>query len=91
MTEAGMAKIGDLSWVGEEPVPTKSKELIIPPKIEEGLRQSPLAWENFSRMAPSYQRVYVGWISDAKREETFQKRIKEAIERLEQNLPLAGK
>ncbi len=42
-------------------------------------------------MAPSYRRVYIGWISDARRQETIDRRLAEAIERLEQNLPLGMK
>jgi uncharacterized protein YdeI (YjbR/CyaY-like superfamily) len=43
------------------------------------------AWENFNRLPPSHRRNYIGWISDAKREETRQRRIGEAIEKLEKN------
>jgi uncharacterized protein YdeI (YjbR/CyaY-like superfamily) len=49
------------------------------------LRTSPLAWENFEKLPPSHQRRYIVWISDAKRDETRQKRIREAIALLEGN------
>jgi uncharacterized protein YdeI (YjbR/CyaY-like superfamily) len=42
-------------------------------------------------MAFSYRRLYIAWITAAKRPETVQKRIAESIERLEQNLPLGLK
>lgn len=91
MTEAGLAKIEDLSALLGEPPRPKPKELVIPPYIEQVLKEHPQAWENFCRMAPSYRRIYIGWISDAKRQETIDKRLAEAIQRLEQNLPLGMK
>ena len=42
-------------------------------------------------MAFSYRRIYIGWISDAKKQETVDRRLKEAIQRLEKNLPLGMK
>ena len=32
------------------------------------------AWDNFQRFAKSYRNMYVGWINDAKTDETRQKR-----------------
>jgi uncharacterized protein YdeI (YjbR/CyaY-like superfamily) len=49
---------------------------------------SPKAWENFNRLPPSHRRNYIGWISDAKKEETRQRRIQEAIQMLEKNQKL---
>lgn len=91
MTEAGLAKMGDLSDFREDLVDPKPKTLEIPTEVERGLRSSPLAWENFCKMALSYRRLYVSWITNAKRPETVQKRIRESIERLERNLPLGLK
>jgi uncharacterized protein YdeI (YjbR/CyaY-like superfamily) len=53
--------------------------------LKEGLMASPRAWENFSKLPPSHQRNYILWVSDAKREETRQRRMREAIGRLEKN------
>ncbi len=83
-----MAKIEDLSTFSEDSPKPRSKELVIPAHVEEVLRQHPQAWENFCNMSPSNQRVYIGWITDAKRAETIDRRLQKAIERLEQNLPL---
>jgi len=44
-----------------------------------------IARKNFNSLPPSHRRNYIGWISDAKKEETRQRRIREAIERLEKN------
>jgi len=84
MTEAGMAKV-EFSLEEAAPARPKRPELALPDWLKEGLMTSPLAWENFSKLPPSHQRNYILWVSDAKREETRQKRIKEAIERLEKN------
>ncbi len=87
MTDAGMAKV---EFVLEEAprVRPKRPPLPLPEWLKAGLMEHPLAWENFQKLAPSHQRNYIGWISDAKREETRQKRIQQAIQKLEKNLPL---
>jgi uncharacterized protein YdeI (YjbR/CyaY-like superfamily) len=51
----------------------------IPPYIEETLQSNQRAWKYFQHLAPSYQRAYVGWIDAAKREETKQRRLREAL------------
>jgi len=89
MTPAGLA-VFDMALLENEPQP-RPKELPVPDFLAEALAQHPVALENFNRMAPSYRRNYIGWLSAAKREETRQKRIAEAIERLEQNLTLGFK
>ena len=91
MTEAGLAKI-DPALIG---APAKSRkrqlELAVPPFMQQALMASPQAWENFCNLAPSYRRQYIGWISAAKREETRQKRLQEAIALLERNEKLGMK
>jgi len=54
-----------------------------PPYIEKAFRAVPAAWKNFEGLAPSYRRAFVGWIDVAKREDTRQRRLKEAIAKLE--------
>jgi uncharacterized protein YdeI (YjbR/CyaY-like superfamily) len=51
----------------------------IPPYIEEQLKASERAWAYFEQLAPSCRRQYIGWIDSAKRDETKQKRLREAI------------
>lgn len=55
----------------------------IPSDIEEKLKTNPLAWQNFLNLAPSYRRNYIGRIDAAKRPETREKRLLEALELLE--------
>jgi uncharacterized protein YdeI (YjbR/CyaY-like superfamily) len=51
----------------------------LPPYIEETLRTDPVAWQFFEDLAPSYRRSYIGWIESAKRQETKEKRLREAL------------
>ncbi len=51
----------------------------IPPYIEARLKSDANAWKAFERLAPSHRRAYIGWIDSAKREETKEKRLREAI------------
>ena len=90
MTAAGLAKV-DFRLSEAQPERPKRPKLPLPDWLKDGLMASPAAWENFQRLAPSHQRNYIGWISDAKREETRQRRIQEAIQRLEKNETLESK
>ena len=84
MTEAGLARV-DFSLAEVEPPRQRPVDMPPPGWLKTGLRTSPLAWENFEKLPPSHQRRYIVWISDAKRDETRQKRIREAIALLEGN------
>jgi uncharacterized protein YdeI (YjbR/CyaY-like superfamily) len=91
MTEAGLAKI-DLATLGEEPQTKQSNGAPeIPRFVTQALTASPRAWENFQKLAPSYRRLYIGWIMDAKKEATRQRRLREAVSLLEQNKKLGLK
>lgn len=93
MTEAGMAKIDKGVLEGTIKPVTKPfpNELTIPPEIETALSADPTVWKNFNALAPSHKKNYIGWISSAKREETRQRRLKEAMELLAQNKKLGLK
>jgi uncharacterized protein YdeI (YjbR/CyaY-like superfamily) len=84
MTEAGLAKV-EFTLSEASVSRPKRPPLPLPDWLKEGLMSSPAAWENFQNLPPSHRRNYIGWISDAKRAETRQKRIREAIARLERN------
>jgi uncharacterized protein YdeI (YjbR/CyaY-like superfamily) len=91
MTEAGLAKI-DLAALGEEPQGKPGRgDLDVPRFVKQALRASPRAWEHFQKLAPSYRRHYLLWIMDAKKEETRQRRLREAVALLEQNKKLGLK
>ena len=61
------------------PEPSGNAEITIPAWLALGLQANPKAWENFNALPPSHQKRYIGWLSSAKREETRQKRLQEAI------------
>ena len=89
MTEAGMARVDDAKrsgeWFKSNVVP---KNLILPAFIEEALTKNKKASENFNKLAESYKKLYVRWISNPKREKTRLRRLEEAIDLLEQNKKL---
>ena len=85
MTEAGLAKI-DLAVLGEQAEAKQSKrDLDIPPFVKQGLKGNAKAWENFRKLTPSRRRAYVQLIMDARKEETREKRLREAVLLLEQS------
>jgi uncharacterized protein YdeI (YjbR/CyaY-like superfamily) len=51
----------------------------MPSYIEKQLKAHARAWKYFEQLPPSYRRAYLGWIDSAKREETKEKRLREAI------------
>ncbi|MBP2029501.1 uncharacterized protein YdeI (YjbR/CyaY-like superfamily) [Methanohalophilus levihalophilus] len=81
MTEAGFEKLGNA--LNEKPVP--EKPITMPADMKKELMNYEKAWENFSAFAPSYQKNYIRWVLDAKREETRAKRIKSVVERAREN------
>jgi uncharacterized protein YdeI (YjbR/CyaY-like superfamily) len=48
-------------------------------------------WNNFNNLSSSHKRQYLGWITAAKKDETRQRRIKEAIGLLKENKKLGLK
>jgi len=92
MTAAGLAKIEEAKKNGEWFKPRQMRrELVIPTFIEEALAKNRKAQVNFNKLANSYKRMYVGWISSAKKEETRIRRLVEAVSLLEQNKKLGLK
>ena len=79
VTEAGLAK-GPPSeaTASQEPAPARDPPAL-PPEFRRALRAHPIAWRHFNELAPSYRRLYIGWIAAAKRAETRTRRITEAI------------
>jgi uncharacterized protein YdeI (YjbR/CyaY-like superfamily) len=91
MTEAGLAKV-DPATLGEEPhAKPNDGGMDIPRVVKHALMANTKAWNNFRSLTPSYRRHYVGWIMHAKKEETRERRLREAIALLEQNKKLGLK
>src|SRR3982751_82670 len=92
MTPAGMAKAPPAEGNAAAVVPpAKRVGDAVPGYIEEAMRANGAAWTNFSSLAPSHRRQYVGWIEDAKKEETRRKRLAEAVGLLAQGKKLGLK
>lgn len=92
MTEAGLARIKEAKESGEWfRAPLSRKELVIPTFIQDALARNKKASANFNKLANSYKRQYVGWVSSAKKEETRKRRLAEVISVLEQNKKLGLK
>jgi uncharacterized protein YdeI (YjbR/CyaY-like superfamily) len=63
----------------------------LPTAIGKALKAAPAAWAFFKTLTPREQRMYFGWIHLAKREETRQRRLREAIELLKKRQKLGLK
>ena len=59
--------------------PRRALPARLPPYIRAALRGHPAAGRHFEALAPSHRRRYVAWIESAGREDTKQRRLKEAI------------
>lgn len=90
MTKYGAAKFNP-DIIKGAPKPKNIIPATIPAFILQRLAKHPKALENFNNFAPSYRKIYIGWILSAKLEETRSKRLNEAIALLEQNKKLGMK
>jgi uncharacterized protein YdeI (YjbR/CyaY-like superfamily) len=87
MTGAGMAKVTfDVKAVDASKPKPKRPALRMPDTMKKALKSRPGAWEAFQNISPSYRRNYILWLSDAKKPETFERRLQIMIEEV-----LAGK
>lgn len=71
MTKMGLAKIEEssLNKKQESPLQKLKRDFIIPEYLKQALMKNKKAWDNFNNLAPSYKRMYVGWVDSAKKEE----------------------
>lgn len=82
MTDAGRAKRPlDVT----PPSPRLQAQDPVPAFIRRALTAHPAARRTFLALAPTYRRDYVRWIVEAKKVETRERRLAEAIRRLESN------
>jgi len=92
MTEVGLAKTRAAKKTGQwDQDPRPQISLDIPPEFAKALAHNKKARENFDKLAFSYCRHYIGWISAAKRPETTKRRIEESIALLEKGKKLGLK
>ncbi|MEJ2385285.1 MAG: YdeI/OmpD-associated family protein [Xanthomonadales bacterium] len=51
----------------------------LPAELERAIRANPDSWRNFTALAPGYRKQYVLWLTTAKRADTRERRLREAI------------
>ncbi len=99
MTEVGLNKIdlylktGKVDWDIDEPVQKgkTNKNIKAPEYLIKELSRNQPALNNFLNLAPSYQKKYILWITTAKKQDTRDRRIKEAIRALKKDEKLGMK
>ncbi|MBN2344937.1 MAG: YdeI/OmpD-associated family protein [Candidatus Aminicenantes bacterium] len=93
MTPAGSEQIdADLLRRGPRPSPAKAAGCRpVPEYITAALGDDEKARAFFESLAPSYRRLYVGWVDSAKKEETRQRRLAEMLASLRANRKLGMK
>ena len=84
MTEHGLIKVNAAKRSGSWDAPVQKPKLNfeMPAEFAEALKNNPQAERTFNSIAPTHQKQYLGWIITAKRPETREKRIIEAIQLL---------
>lgn len=105
MTEAGQKKLWEPSMEENGPRESRSSnesgtdrlnsahapETVVPDFVLEAFGQHEPALTHFNRMAPSHKRMFIQWITAAKREATVQRRLNKSIQLLKQNQKLGLK
>jgi uncharacterized protein YdeI (YjbR/CyaY-like superfamily) len=82
MTKSGSAKVEEAKKNGLwEVAYTNKRREEIPVDLEAALLVNKIAWLNFNKFANSYRNMYVGWVNNAKTEETRKKRVIEVVRR----------
>src|SRR5690349_333448 len=79
MTAIGLAKISYPNPENYQPIERGSSKsarpaVALPLFVTRSLRANPTVWKHFNSLPPSHQRSYIGWITQAKREETRERR-----------------
>ena len=75
-----MARVEDAASQPPKKKPAPKAELPVPEDLTAALRRNAKARATFKGCAPGYRRDYVEWIVEAKREDTRQRRIAQAVE-----------
>jgi uncharacterized protein YdeI (YjbR/CyaY-like superfamily) len=92
MTKFGLAKIEAAKKSGRWDEPSKTAiNPEMPPELSAALARNPAANAFFQKLAPTYRKHFVGWISTAKADRTKTRRLNEALELLSKNKKLGLK
>lgn len=87
LTTAGLAR-APTDRSGDAPRPDPAS---IPSYIKTALKNQSQAWLNFNKLSPSCRRQYIAWIDSAKKQETKQRRLAEAVQLLSAGKKLGWK
>lgn len=79
MMPAGLAAIGLAKKNGSWNSLDKIDNLEVPPDLKKEFAKNKTAWKNFQAFAPSSKKLILGWVYNAKRPETREKRVRETI------------
>jgi len=63
---------------------------VIPKELQEAFDENKTAFKNYQNFTPGYQKSYLYWLNQAKREATRQKRIEEIVKLCEANIKSRG-
>jgi len=86
MCAPGLAAIREAKKAGRwQAAYTNRREDAVPAELAKALRAEPEAWRNFKSFARTYGNMYVGWVTDAKKPETRQRRIAAVVRRSREN------
>jgi hypothetical protein len=64
------------------PTKTTSAPVAPPPELAKAMARSKAARTQWDALAPSHQKEYARWITDAKKDETRERRVAQAVEKL---------
>jgi hypothetical protein len=59
---------------------TAPREVDVPPALARALAADPKAQEAYDRMSFTHRKEYAGWVEEAKRDETRQRRVEQAVD-----------
>jgi uncharacterized protein YdeI (YjbR/CyaY-like superfamily) len=80
MTQFGLAKIEAARKLGSwEKNPRSAVSLDMPSELSEALGRNKNAREFFQKLAPTYQKHFIGWIVSARKDETKTRRLNESL------------
>jgi uncharacterized protein YdeI (YjbR/CyaY-like superfamily) len=82
MTKAGLAAVAAAKKTGRwQNAYSNHRPSAVPHDLAAALRADKAAWQGFNRLAPSYRRLYAGWVADAKQTETRHRRLAAVVRR----------
>ena len=65
---------------------SEAKVVVVPPDFQVALNDNPEALHVFSNFAYTHRKEYVLWVREAKKQETREKRIQKAVDRIAHNV-----